>query len=138
MLQWNTTISRGIDVLFGVLPALYFAFWAVLGCYIMVTAPNIEQNLNALVIFALCLGGLTACISLIYVSITREITRSKTLHMVLLALGVLVAIILFVFPSPLSFIGGLNTVFPFLALSLVLVATKHIYLLARVEQKVSL
>ncbi len=140
-MNWNSPSSRVIDVLFGVLPALYFAFWAVLGCYSTITFFGSKFNndgLGIILLFVISLCGLLACISLIYVSVARENTRSKMLITGLLALGIAASIILFIFPSPVGYIDNLKIVFPFFAISLVLVAAKQIYLLSRGTQKVSL
>jgi hypothetical protein len=140
-MTWNSLPSRIFDVLFGVFPALFFGFWAAFGCY--ATATFFAQQLNndrlgTILLFLISLIGLFACLSLIYVSLARENTRSKMLIIGLLALGIAASIILFIFPSPLGYIDSLKIVFPFFAISLVLVAAKQIYLLSRVTQKVSL
>jgi hypothetical protein len=141
MMNWNSTPSRVFDVLFGVLPALFFGFWAAIGCYSTLTFFGSKFNsdgLGIILLFFISLCGLLACLSLIYVSVARENTRSKMLIIGLLALGIAASTILFIFPSPLAYIDNLRIVFPFFAISLVLVAAKHIYLLSRVTQKVSL
>lgn len=139
-MNWNSMSSRIFDVLFGVLPALFFGFWAAFGCY--ATATFFTQQLNSdrlgiVLLFLISLIGLFACLSLIYVSFARESTRSKNLHIGFLALGIAASFVLFLFPSPLGFINNLKTIFPFVSISLVLVAAKQIYLLSRV-QKVNL
>jgi hypothetical protein len=139
--NWNSTLSRTTDIVFGVLPALFFGFWAAIGCYSTITFFTSTFNNDRLGIFLLFLisfCGLLACLSLIYVSIARENIRSRKLNMVFLAFGIVITIVLIVFPSPLNHIDTLKTVFPYFAISLVLIAVKQIYFLSRVAQKVSL
>ena len=140
-MNWNGNLSRVFDALFGVLPALYFGFWAVIGCYLTVSFfvnqfDNDKLGISLLFLISLC--GLLACLSLIYVSIARENVRARKLNMVLLAFGIVVAVVFFVFPSPINYMDNLETVSHYFAVSLVLVAAKQIYLLSRVAQKVSL
>ena len=136
--RWKSMQSRVFDIVFGVLPALFFGFWAGFGAVATTAAKNNTDGIGVLTFFATCILGLSACLSMIYVSLARENTHSRKLHIVLLTLGIVVTIIFFVFPSPLAYFSQLSRVFPILSIALVLVATKHIYLLSRATQKVSL
>jgi hypothetical protein len=133
MMNWNSPISRATDVIFGVLPALYFGFWAVIECYFSAISfmnQFIRDRVGLFLLFLLSLAGLRACLSLIYVSIARENVRSRKWNIVFLVFGIAVTVLMFIFPTPLNLMNGLKTVFPYFAISLVLIATKHIFMLS--------
>jgi hypothetical protein len=131
--NWNSTFSRAIDFIFGVLPALFFSFWAIIGCWFSAISfmnQFIRDRMGLFLFFLLSFVGLLACASLIYVIIAQKNVRSKEWNIVLLIGGIAVTVLMFVFPSPLNFATSLKTVFPYFAISLVLIAAKQILMLS--------
>ncbi len=136
-MSWNSPSSVAIDFVFGVLPALFCGFWAAIGCWItglLFMRQNKADDVDFFIIFCISLSGLLACLSLIYVTFARENTRSKVLHTIFLVLGIVTSILLLIFPSPVNLVQSLNSFFPYLAISLVLIAAKHIFMLSRASE----
>jgi hypothetical protein len=129
----NGALSRVIDFIFGVLPALFFGFWAIIGCWFSTISfmnQFIRDRMGLFLIFLLSFVGLLACASLVYVIIAQKSVRSKQWNIVLLVGGIAVTVLMFIFPSPLNFATNLKTVFPYFAIILVLIAAKQILMLS--------
>jgi hypothetical protein len=130
----NSTPSRVIDIAFGFLPAAFVGCWALVGTAF--TFPSLfsgesKSYTSYLMIFLPSITGFLACISLMVVTTSREQTKNKKLHIILLTAGIIETIILFMYllvtaPSTItSFIW-----LPLIAISLVFTAFKSISMLS--------
>jgi hypothetical protein len=131
--NWNSAFSRAIDFIFGVLPAIFFGFLAIIGCWFSAISfmnQFIRDRMGLFLIFLLSFVGLLVCASLVYVIIAQKNVRSKEWNIVLLVGGIALTVLMFISPSPLNFATNLNTVFRYFAISLVFIAAKQILMLS--------
>ena len=132
MLTWHSPSSFWTDMVFGVAPAVLFVFMSAYALVVAVVfTRNDAQNPEVLGLYALAVPGFVSSLSLMYSSFARDGTRFKHWVIASLALGLLCAAYLAYF---LVFrLGFRNDLLVFLlpALSVALVAAKHIVLLSR-------
>lgn len=133
-MNWHSPASFWMDIVFGVVPAALLAFMSL---YVLVIAVVFIRNdpapINAeiLGLFVLAVPGFFSSLGLLYSSFARARTKFKPLVISSLAVGVgCAAYLLYFLYFALGFDTGL-IVFVVPALSVTVIAIKHIVLLAR-------
>jgi hypothetical protein len=136
LMTWNSWLSFGFDLIFGVLPALYLAFV----CLLLLLDPELRRAIGpapSMIVSGYSVLGLIASIGFIYVSLARGKTQHKPILKVVLAAGVALA---FLVPSSLwisNFINRIDNVYQLIGFifavetPVVIVAIKHIIMLTR-------
>jgi hypothetical protein len=136
LMTWNSWLSFGFDLIFGVLPALYLAFV----CLLLLLDPELRRAIGtapSMIVSGYSVLGLIASIGLIYVSLARGKTQHKPILKVVLAAGMALA---FLVPLSLwisNLINGIDSVYQLIGFiaavetPVVIVAIKHIFMLAR-------
>lgn len=128
---WNSIPSIGFDVIFGVIPAIWYSLPLANG-FLALASNNFFYAIYyifflGVYIFPLC--------SLITVSLCRNKTLFKGLHIFLLSLGILVAVWLNTLTIFSSSMQKDSSFFYFLLLiPAIFVAVKHIFMLSRASE----
>ena len=131
MMTWDSPGSLEIDIVFGVLPALYLGVLSILG---FLYAANLfflpESKVWILELMALTGVGAISTYVMIYVTFARGKTTHKSIFIACLTMGIVVELVLifaaksfFEMSSPIPFKPAL--------IAISIVAIKHIVMLTR-------
>lgn len=131
MMTWDSPGSLEIDIVFGVLPALYLGVLSILG---FLYAANLfflpESKVWILELMALTGVGAISTYGMIYVTFARAKTTHKSIFIACLTMGIAVELVLifaaksfFEMSSPIPFKPAL--------IAISIVAIKHIVMLTR-------
>jgi uncharacterized membrane protein SirB2 len=128
MIAWNSPVSVGFDILFGVLPALYLGVASIVFCYFTIQNIAHPENQWLLLVFTVC--GIIAAYSMIHVSVARARTKNKNFFITCLALGIVTAgFTEYIAKTQLT----VNSIYPlqYVLIAISIVAIKHIVMLTR-------
>jgi uncharacterized membrane protein len=89
MIAWNSPLSIGFDIVFGVLPALFLGVLSLLFCFSVLKNMAYSESQAFALTWSVC--GIVATYSMVHVSITRTKTKNKILFIACLALGIATA-----------------------------------------------
>lgn len=137
MLTWKSPLSIGFDIVFGVLPAIYFAVVSLFFLFSSELNQVFNNFFGHLTFLGIGLFGLITALSLIYVIFARENTANKFFFKIILSFGILLAIFVPILLWILNLTNQTNLSYPLIGfitaveIPIVIVAIKHIYLLSR-------
>lgn len=137
MLTWKSPLSIAFDVVFGVLPAIYFAVVSIFFLFDSGLLRIWGNSLSKIILLSIGLIGLITTLSLIYVIIARENTVQKPVLQIILITGVILAVFVPILLLTLSSTNQIDLPYSLIGLiaavetPVVIVAIKHIYLLSR-------
>ena len=140
--SWNSSLSIGFDVIFGVIPAVLVGFYGITLGFIapiglIFVNSRFQDVPGYLGVACLGLGGFLACTSLIWVTFRRTKIKLKTAPFYGLWLGFVVAffILIWSFSQPRYYFRDTFMFFALLS-PVVVVAIKHIIMLSRANSEV--
>jgi hypothetical protein len=128
MMAWNSRLSIGFDILFGILPALYLGVTSIVFSYLTIQNTALTENQWLFLAFTVC--GIAAAYSMVHVSATRAKTKNRNVFIACLALGILTAgFTEYVAKTQLT----INSIYPlqYVLVAISIVAIKHIFMLTR-------
>jgi hypothetical protein len=147
MMTWNSTSSIAVDWIFGCAPAILLGVICVLLLYKTLASPYAVWDSSVgysshtpTDSFPLLASTVLLCLSTVFVTIRRERTKPKWLHIGVLSLGVILVVVLLSL-SGIAFLqsaSGQSTeglqfsvavLLPYISISIV--AIKHIIMLTR-------
>jgi hypothetical protein len=147
MMTWNSTSSIAVDWIFGCAPAILLGAICVLLLYSTLTSPYAVWESSAgysshtpTETFPLLASTGLLCLSTVFVTMRREKTKPKWLHIGVLSLGVILVVVLlgrsgiaFLQSASGQSMDGLRfsvaVLLPYISISIV--AIKHIIMLTR-------
>ena len=139
---WNSPLSIGFDILFGVLPAVLLGFYGITYGFInpiglLFMNSRFQDAPLYLGVACLGLGGFLACLSLIWVTFQRTKIKRISALFYGLWLGFVVAffILIWSFSQPRYYFRDIFMFFALLS-PVVVVAIKHIIMLSRANSEV--
>ena len=127
-MTWNSPLSVGFDILFGVLPALYLGALSVVFCYLTIRNMAHPENQGLVLAWTAC--GLIASYSMVHVSITRAKTKHKHFLIACLALGIITAAFTKYITQTQLTIPNIDPL-QYVLIAISIVAIKHIAMLTR-------
>ena len=131
--SWNSPLSIGFDVIFGVIPAVGFGFISFILFIYSVKTPS-PQNLQSFLLpLILGLGGSVASAELIFITFNRRAKIDKRITIFFLLFGIFFA--LYIFYISLRYLNSIFVVSSAL-ISISIVAIKHILMLSRANSEV--
>ncbi len=135
-MTWKSTLSKSFDFVCGLLPAVFFGCWALIGTVVsLIYLTSSDSIVTSLLLLGVSSVGWIACISLGIVLTTREKTVNKVLHIIFLVTGIIILVpVIFIVLTQQNFDNTLYLLLPFSAISLVFVAIKSIFLLSRASE----
>ena len=131
MMTWNSPLSIGLDVVFGVIPAIIFGFYSFIFSAMAFLALTSTSQIYLTNFTTLALGflSLSSYLSIFYVTATRNKVRNK-----IICLFLLVFCIFYSAWTGIRFVSlqeSWRTLALLGSISVILVAIKHIIMLTR-------
>ena len=132
--SWNSPLSIGFDVIFGLIPAVFFGICSGFGLFAAINLGLKSWEFVGLVILGII--GLIACYSLIHVTVTRGNSKSKFLFRNFIAVGLVSVVVVMIFALTIGFANFDVFLVLLLLISISIVAIKHIIMLSRAPSEV--
>ena len=131
--SWNSSLSIGFDVIFGVIPVVVFGFISFILFIDSVKTPSLQNLQSFLLPLILGLGGSIASADLIFITFNRKAKIDKRITIFFLLFGIL--FVLYILYISLRYLNALPILFIAL-ISILIVAIKHILMLSRAPPEV--